>query len=504
MFKRAFWAIALALLLPTLLPQGKAFATDVTSGSLSETIVWQYENGTLTITGEGDINGWDNNSAAPWRVYWKDITKIVIGEGIRTTGSHSFMGLSEAKDIQLPSTLEQISFGSFGYCIALEQIEIPSGVKEIQEKAFEGCKSLKNVVIPNSVETLGDKAFMNCLGLESVKLSENLTSLRSCFYGCSSLTSISLPKSITHIEGTFTYCAKLARVEILGKLVEIGNFTFQHYYALEWLDFPSSLKRIENQAFYNCRALQYIRFNGDFPTLSNTGVFDLLGPETCIVYYPVNNQTWTQQRKAYLLDCFAHYIVLEPFGIPECQHIAVVTSGKPATCTETGLSGIHTCSLCGEILKTQTIIAVLGHDLMTVTMKPNCTEPGFDFHQCSRCSHREISNIVQPLGHSFGDWETVKEPSPEAPGLAHRVCTTCTETEQQELEKLTPQPTEPPSTEPSTQPATQPNPPEILIESVSVQSKDRIKAGIGIVLALLTVVVAIFIVKWLTGKRPGS
>ena len=501
MKKRAFALLVLMLMLLTLLPQRKASATDVTNGSLSDTIMWQYADGILTITGDGEIEGRDYNSAAPWNTYKKEITKIVIGEGIRSTGTYTFKGLNEVKEIQFPTTLERIDFHSFQSCVSLQQIEIPCGVKEIEEGAFMGCKSLKSIVIPNSVETLGKEAFRDCRGLESVKLSEKLTSLGSCFYGCSSLTAITLPKSITSIAGTFEYCSSLTKVEILGNLKRIGYFTFHCCYDLESLDLPASVNLIESEAFNNCRALQYIRFNGDFPQVGER-LLSVRSNNPCIVYYPVNNKTWTDSRKRYLLHCYPNTVVFEPFGTPECQHATQKTiSGKPATCTEAGLSDGSACASCGKVLKAQTAIAALGHDLMTVTMAPNCTEPGFDLYQCSRCSHRETGNIVQPLGHDFGDWETINEPTLETAGLAQRVCATCGEMEQRELEQLSPPPTEPQPTEPVTQPTTQPTASEEPIQLVPAEPKDRALAGVGVVVVLLAVTAVILIVKWLTRKR---
>ena len=502
MKNRAFAALALVLMLLTLLPQGKAGATDVTSGSLGDGITWHYEDGTLTVTGEGHVKGLEDGVDAPWSSYAKQITKLVVGEGIRSTGKRTFNHLTEVQEIQLPSTLEIINIGSFQYCVTLERIEIPYGVKEIQEGAFIGCRDLQSIVIPNSVETLEDGAFAYCKQLTSVKLSEKIKHLGTCFKGCSNLASITLPKSVTRISGTFEYCTNLKEVKILGNLTTVDYFTFRYCHSLESIEFPAGLWRIAGEAFYDCRSLQYIRFHGDFPNFDEM-VFHSRKNNPCVIYYPANNTTWTEQRIKGLTEYFNHSVVVKPYGTPECQHTTqTVIPGKAATCNEAGLSEGSTCSSCGKVLKAQTAIAALGHDLMTVTMEPNCTEPGFDLYQCSRCTHRETGNIVQPLGHDYGDWQTITEPTIEAAGLAQRVCATCGEIQQQELEKLSPPPTEPQPTEPATQPTIQPTAPENTIQLVPAEPKDRALASVGVVLVLLAVTGVILIVKWLTRKRP--
>ena len=47
--------------------------------------------------------------------------------------------------------------------------------------------------------------------------------------------------------------------------------------------------------------------------------------------------------------------------LPATGHKEVLVSGKPATCTETGLTEGKKCSFCGEILVKQEEILALGH-----------------------------------------------------------------------------------------------------------------------------------------------
>ena len=57
------------------------------------------------------------------------------------------------------------------------EIVIPEGVEEIEEDAFFGCSSLKSVSIPNSVTFIGDGAFMDCSSLEYINIPNSVTSI---------------------------------------------------------------------------------------------------------------------------------------------------------------------------------------------------------------------------------------------------------------------------------------------------------------------------------------
>lgn len=82
-----------------------------------------------------------------------------------------------------------------------------------------------------------------------------------------------------------------------------------------------------------------------------------------------------------------------------CKHENTEVQGaKEATCTESGATGKLVCLDCG------------------VTVKE--------------------SEVINPLGHKFGDWEVIKEATQTEEGLAKRACVACGVEEEKELEKL--------------------------------------------------------------------
>ena len=138
-----------------------------------------------------------------------------------------------------------------------------------------------------------------------------------------------------------------------------------------------------------------------------------------------------------------------------CEHVAVTDAAVEPTCTEKGLTEGKHCSKCGKILKAQTEIDALGHDLETHNgQEATCTEKGWKAYvTCKRegCDHTTYEEIPalghtggtatcteqatcercnekygNALGHNYGDLIPKTEPTCSATGLeAHYKCSVC-------------------------------------------------------------------------------
>ena len=74
------------------------------------------------------------------------------------------------------------------------------------------------------------------------------------------------------------------------------------------------------------------------------------------------------------------------------------------------------------------------HSYTTSVVTPTCTAQGYISHVCW-CGHSYADTYVDALGHSFGDWMIIKEPTSALTGLKERVCE-CGEKETQTIDKL--------------------------------------------------------------------
>ena len=63
-----------------------------TSGDLTDTIQWRLHDGTLEITGTGDMPDYEEfgDTSRPWYDYYDQVRNVVVGEGITSIGDFAF------------------------------------------------------------------------------------------------------------------------------------------------------------------------------------------------------------------------------------------------------------------------------------------------------------------------------------------------------------------------------------------------------------------------------
>lgn len=205
--------------------------TNLTGASINYAgITWKYNNGTLTISGTGNIDDY-NSGDAPWYGHRYDTTKIVISYGVTGIGKDAFYYFTNLTSVQLPNGLKSIGSYAFAYCGGLESITIPEGTKSIGAYAFRGCSSLKSAVIPNSVTSIGDNAFYRCTSLTSATMSNSVSKITyGTFMSCESLKSVTIPNSVKSIgEKAFYNCGSLSDVYYIGNAAQWKAVSIAEY-----------------------------------------------------------------------------------------------------------------------------------------------------------------------------------------------------------------------------------------------------------------------------------
>ena len=224
------------------------------------------------------------------------ITDFVFEDGTSfpTLPNEFFYGMSQLRNVTLPSDLTRLSNGMFQGCSTLEHVDFPDTVTVIGDNAFYNCTRLKDFEIPRSVTTIGGYAFYNCDALRDMVIPNTVTSVGSYLFAesnnllrlqfesgspinslptamlqnCSSLETINLPDGVTTIPSSyFRGCSQLKHVELPQNLTSIGDYAFHDCRALENMTFPSSLRTIGQYAFYNCDSITDITLPNSVTTI---------------------------------------------------------------------------------------------------------------------------------------------------------------------------------------------------------------------------------------------
>ena len=278
-----FGGVLLALFLCLFLLPVPAGAEDGGEKIGDSGVYWSLDDGTLTISGEGDMPYYDDSTDWPWDDQRDIIRAVTIEVGVTSIGVEAFYNCTNLEEVTFAegSQLETIGDAAFSGCKSLTSIEIPDSVASIGNYAFDNCTSLTEIEIPASVTSIGCYAFHSCFGLQMVTFGEEsqLTAIEAyAFEGCTSLTSIGIPASVTFIgDHAFLSCTGLQTVtfDIDSKLETIGDGAFESCVFLETVTFSgtSNVPTIQKDIFENCYNLTTINIptaqgygGGNWPT----------------------------------------------------------------------------------------------------------------------------------------------------------------------------------------------------------------------------------------------
>ena len=281
------------------------------------------DDGTLTISGTGDMPSYVVEDDVPGYNYQGNIEKVVIKDGVTSIGKNAFSYCLSLTSITIPNSVTSIGERAFENCSSLTSLTIPNSVTSIGDCAFYLCRSLTSVTIPNSVTSIGNYAFSECSSLTSVTIPNSVTSIgHEAFENCSSLTSLTIPNSVTSIGNyAFRYCSGLTSITVekgntkydsrdncnaiietnTNKLIagcknttipnsvtSIGGFAFEGCSGLTSITIPNSVTSIENGAFDGCSGLTSITFERTTPPEFGEDVFYKVDISIS-VYVPANS-----------------------------------------------------------------------------------------------------------------------------------------------------------------------------------------------------------------------
>lgn len=328
-------------LLFALLASVGTMKADVASGTCGANLSWTLINGTLIITGTGEMDDyqWWQGVYTPWYNHLDSIKTVIIQNGVTSIGNFAFERCSNITSVTIPNTVTRIGYASFEYCQNLTSITIPSSVTSIEDWAFSQCRRLNAVHISDLTAWLNisfgnissnplERAhhlYLDGTEVTNLIIPNNIDSIKPyAFSGCSSLTSITIPSNVVSIgAGAFNLCTGLNAVHIsdltawLGifygggganplesahhlylnnteitsltipnGITSIGNYTFSGYSSLQSIELPNALENIGEYAFSRCSGLTNITIPASVQSIGRYAFTNNLNSATMLAEHP--------------------------------------------------------------------------------------------------------------------------------------------------------------------------------------------------------------------------
>ena len=225
-----------------------ALPVSAVGGSISDCdAVWSYEDGVLTISGQGSLITY---AYKPWSDYISQITTIVVEDGITSIGNKVFSGHSAVTKVVIADSVTEIGENAFYGCSSLMDVKLPANLTSLGANSFTRCTSLTEITLPDTLTTLSDGLFSTCTSLTTVHFPTNVTTLGSYTFSGSGLTEVTLPEGITSLgEKCFYGCQSLKQIVLPSTLTTMGDGAFQNTTALTSIEIPGSLSVIPEYAF---------------------------------------------------------------------------------------------------------------------------------------------------------------------------------------------------------------------------------------------------------------
>lgn len=310
-----------------------------------KSVQWAYDESTkvLTISGDGpmadyegvsDTDGGTENDLRPWKPYLDQITEVHIEEGVTAIGNSAFRGMKALKKANIPASSKDLGDFIFRHDEVLEEViwaegfeaaettdvdsnqnvytgkYLPTSMfdfcselgkdKELTEwlpKSFEGvgCAAVRGTQFTvdfdnwSNLKYIGAYAFSMMRNLESFTLTDDIKfGLRKNSQvpegASNAFQGSGLKKLIVRTEklpyAIVRDCENLSVIDLGNNPTSIRDSEFKGT-AIEEIDIPKSVTKVDAWAFANCRNLKRVTFYGE--TALHHVPFPACGIETFII-----------------------------------------------------------------------------------------------------------------------------------------------------------------------------------------------------------------------------
>ena len=373
-------SIALILCLLVTMMLSASISVDAASGKHGN-LSWSVENGTLTISGSGDMAEVSFDEY-PW--YNKSFTTVTIKHGVTSIAPYAF------------------------FCHNISCMNIPLSVRSIGHRATYISGS-PDIYYAGSQE---DRKALLSWGEWNHGLSNGTWHYSSHSHQWS-LKSTTSATCTTDGAKTYSCHCGQTKTETTQKL--------GHNYSGS-----PSYKWTQTGSGYSVSATLYCTRNSShYISESVQAAYQELSAATCTANgqgrytATFNNSAFTAQTKTVTLSATGH----------NCT--SVVTA---PTCTQKGFT-THSCTKC-EYEYTDSYVDILEHpwDSGRITREPTCKEEGEKTYTCTVCPATKTERIEKTSDHTWDSGKITKEPTCVAEGVKTYTCEACGKTRDEAVE----------------------------------------------------------------------
>lgn len=174
----------------------------------------------------------------------------------------------------VPTNVIPEGYGYTGH--HLKTIHVPEGYDRVGDEAFKGRNTITNVTLPTSLQLIGASAFENCTGLTSIVLNEGLENIGEKAFASCKLKDLKFPSTLKIINDGAFYNVYVTNLKLNAGLEFIGNSAFALARKVDKdavenvVEIPASVKYIGPAAF-EFRTYQDVYFYGEKAPLMPLG-----------------------------------------------------------------------------------------------------------------------------------------------------------------------------------------------------------------------------------------
>ena len=255
------------------------------------------------------------SSDAPFHAIKSQITSFTFGNEVKHIPAFLCDGMSNLKEIIIPSSVNSIGLRAFSACWGLTKVNFLGTIDKwaefdfgyssynptyytkdlyindklltdvkitsadsIKKYTFYDCASIKSVEFGNTVTYIGDQAFYGCnklgkvnylgtvdewVGIKFESGDSNPTCYANDLYiNNELLTNVKITSANTINEYAFYHCRSIEYVELNNSVISIRFSAFGFCGALTSITIPTSVNFVGDYAFYNCNYLSTVNYLG--------------------------------------------------------------------------------------------------------------------------------------------------------------------------------------------------------------------------------------------------